>query len=150
MPREDFIVRKEILLAAPPARVWEALTNPELTEQYFFGCEVQSDWKPGSDIRFKRRILWLKFELKGKIVRIEPEKLLQYTLVNSSADNPEDAANRSLVTEELREQNGQTLLTVTDDVGDTDGAKKRFKRSSKGWDKILRGLKKLVEEEPAA
>jgi len=30
-------------------------------------------------------------------------------------------------------------------VGDAEGAEKRIKRSDKGWDKILKGLKEFIE-----
>jgi hypothetical protein len=42
--------------------------------------------------------------------------------------------------------NGVTTLTVTDDVGQGEGAQKRYARSQKGRDRVLRGLKKLVED----
>ena len=42
---KDFIVKKEITINATPAEVWDALTNPEKTKEYFFNCEVHSDWK---------------------------------------------------------------------------------------------------------
>ncbi|MGY3456009.1 uncharacterized protein YndB with AHSA1/START domain [Bradyrhizobium sp. LM3.4] len=31
-----------------PETLWEALTSSEFTRQYWFGAEVQSDWKVGS------------------------------------------------------------------------------------------------------
>ena len=35
---------------APAAKVWEALTNPEIVKKYFFGTNVKTDWKVGSPI----------------------------------------------------------------------------------------------------
>jgi hypothetical protein len=34
-------------------------------------------------------------------------------------------------------------------VGSGDGAAERYERSVKGWDKVLEGLKQLVEEKEA-
>ena len=130
-------------MKASPAEVWDALTNPEKTKKYFFHCKVYSDWQPGSDIVFKGRIFLIKkIELRGKIIEAEPGKILQYRLQNRNSKNTNSS---SLVTDELVYANGQTTLTVSDDVGQTEGAEKRFRMSEKGWDKVLKGLKKLVE-----
>jgi uncharacterized protein YndB with AHSA1/START domain len=142
---EEHIVRKQVEIRATPAEVWEALTNPEMTKEYFFRCRVYSDWKPGSEIAFKRKFLWWKLELKGEILHISPEKYLQYTLLNSRSGNEVDPASRSLVTEELSYQDGITTLQVTDDVGSSHGADKRYEKSEKAWDKVLKRLKKYVE-----
>src|SRR5436190_23157273 len=132
----NYVVHKKIILKAKPEDVWDALTNPHKTKEYFFGCEVHSSWKEGGGISFKRKILWLiNFELKGKIVYIEPGKLLQYILKNRKG------TSFSTVTDELTYADGKTTLSITDDVGESKGAEKRYSRSVKGWDKVLKGLK---------
>jgi uncharacterized protein YndB with AHSA1/START domain len=137
----DYIVRKSIDIKGTPSEIWSALTDPNKTKQYFYNCEVRSDWRPGSDIIFKGKMLGLiPIEFKGKIIEAYPERLLKYTISNHKGK-----AGESVVTDELRFLNGVTTVFVTDDVGDADGAEKRIKRSSKGWDKILRGLKEFVE-----
>ena len=137
----EFVVRKEISLKAEPSEVWHALTNPEKTKQYFFNCEVFSDWEVGSTIIFTGRLFLIKkIEMKGQIVKIEPNKLLQYTLMNE--DDPD---NFSTVTDVLTYTNGETTLVITDDVGQGEGAEDRYERSQKGWDSILKGLKEIVE-----
>lgn len=139
---EKHIVTKSILLDASPAEVWDALTNPEKTKNYFFGCKVESDWKVGSSIVFKRRILWIfPFELSGTIVQIEDGKFLKYKLYNKS-----DKSGFSLVTDRLSSENGKTRLEITDDVGTGDGAGKRYRKSVKGWDTILDGLRQYLKQ----
>jgi uncharacterized protein YndB with AHSA1/START domain len=140
---KQFIVKKQVDINADPSSVWDALTNPEKTKEYFFNCEVFSDWKVGSPITFKGRMLLVKkIEMNGKILAIEPGKLLMYNLINNDSGNPPSV---STVTDELSYANGVTTLSITDDVGDGDGAKDRFEKSEKGWDKVLTGLKELVE-----
>ena len=140
---KNFIVKKTVDINAKPSEVWDALTNPEKTKEYFFNCEVFSDWKVGSPITFKGKILLVKkIEMNGKILKIEPEKLLQYSLTNGDdKDNP----STSTVTDELTYKNGVTTLSITDDVGQGEGAEERFEKSEKGWDKVLKGLKELVD-----
>lgn len=139
---ETYIVKKEIEISSSAQNVWQALTDPEYTQEYFFGCAVHSNWNAGDSIAFKRMILWIfPFELKGKIIRINRTLLLQYSLKNTKH------SSESLVTIRLTEKNGSTIVTVTDDVGQGEGAQGRYNRSVKGWDKVLGGLKRTVEEE---
>lgn len=139
---EDFTVKKEILLDARPSEVWDALTNPKKTKKYFFNCKVFSDWKEGSTIVFKGRMFLLfNIELHGTILKIDHGKLLQYKLYHKSG-----ASGASIVTDKLLDDKGKTRLIITDNVGPGKGAEKRVKRSQKGWDKILKGLRKLVEK----
>jgi len=139
---ENHIVHKEVLLDAPPEMVWRALTDPEITKKYFYHCKVLSDWKVGSAIAFEGKMFWIfPIKLTGKIEKIEPGKLLQYTLQNHGT------SGQSLVTDELIGENGKTRLKITDDVGNEKGVEKRYKNSMRGWDKILRGLKRIVENQ---
>ena len=142
---KEFVVRKRVALDASPFKIWEALTDPAKTKKYFFNCEVFSKWIEGSPITFKGKIFLIKkIEMNGKIVKIIPEKFLKYTLKNGG--EKDSSAGFSTVTEELTYKNDKTVLSITDDVGTGEGAEKRYMRSLKGWDKVLKGLKKLVEE----
>ena len=37
-----------VYIRATPERIWDALTQSEFTQQYFYGSTVESDWTPGS------------------------------------------------------------------------------------------------------
>ncbi len=82
--------------------------------------------------------------MNGTILEIEPGKLLKYNLIN---DDSKDTPSSSTVTDELTYEKGITTLSITDDVGKGEGAEDRYEKSMKGWDKVLKGLKELVEEE---
>ena len=43
----------EVYIRATPEEVWQALTDPELTKQYYYDNTVESDWKPGSPIVYR-------------------------------------------------------------------------------------------------
>lgn len=142
---QEFIVKRKIAIKAEPSAVWYALTNAEKTRKFFFNCDVFSDWRVGSIITFKgKKFLIKKIELKGIILRIEHERLLQYTLKNNN--NNCDSVHFSTVTNELTYENGETTLTITDDVGKGEGAEDRYKKSEKDWNKVLKSLKEVVEE----
>ncbi|MFD2871068.1 SRPBCC domain-containing protein [Mucilaginibacter ximonensis] len=138
---KEHIVKKQIDITAPIEAVWDALTNPEKTKKYFFHCRVKSTWKPGSQITFKGRLFWIiPIELRGVIDKVDQPWLLQYTLHNRKD------SSQSVVTDKLTHKNGITTIHITDDVGSGEGAEKRYRKSVKGWDKVLKGLKELCEE----
>ena len=137
---KKYEVHQQLTLNADPMTVWDALTNPEKTKKYFFGCRVFSDWKPGSPITFKGRMFWIiPIKIRGKIIEAKPGKVLKYELHNK-------AGSTSIVTDRLTTENGKTTLSIHDDVGMGEGAEKRYHRSVKGWHKILAGLKEFLKE----
>jgi len=114
---KDYTVHQTLILNAPPETVWDALTNPEQTRKYFFGCRVFSDWKAGSSITFKGRMFWIiTIKMTGKIIKATPGKLLKYTLSNGKGKST------STVTDTIVEKDGKTILTISDNVGDGEGA----------------------------
>jgi uncharacterized protein YndB with AHSA1/START domain len=136
----QYVVHREVRIKAEPQRVWKALTDPEQTQKYFFHCRVRSNWQVGGDISFKGRMFYIiPVEMHGRIEAIEPGRLLKYTLHNRGS------SSQSTVTDTLNYQDGETVLSISDDVGDGEGAQKRFERSKKGWDKVLNGLKHYLE-----
>lgn len=142
---KEFIVKRKTVLKATPAEVWDALTNPEKTRKYFFHCKVFSDWEVGSTITFVGRIFLIKkIEMKGTILELIPQKLLKYSLNNANAKD--GTSSFSVVTDSLSYEDGKTTLTITDDVGEGAGAEERFKKSQKGWTKIIKGLRALINK----
>ncbi len=142
---QNHIVRERITIHARSATIWNALTTPELTKQYFFKSEIHSSWQVGDPLTFTRKFFGLTLTLRGILEQIEPERLLQYKLMNTKIFGKPAAHEFSRVSIQLSEQNGQTIVAVSDDVGSYEGAEKRYKRSVKGWHTILSGLKKLAE-----
>lgn len=145
---KELVIKKTITLNAEVSKVWEALTNPELTKQYMFGSEIVSEWKVGCPVIWKgvsdgKEIVFVK----GTIVNIKPGRLLQFTTFDPNAKYEDMPSNYTTVTYELSQEREQTLLSVTqgDFAGVADG-EKRYKESLGGWDFALNGLKELVEK----
>ena len=67
-------------------------------------------------------------------------------LVEQSAERITDIILRS-TRYQMMHNDREALHSMVRDVGSEPGAEERLKRSEKGWDKVLAGLKKLVEEE---
>jgi len=148
---QPMIVKSVITINAPVAKVWDALVNPEQTKKYMFGCETVSDWKVGSPLLWQMEYEGKPFiPVKGNIVKIEPGKLLVYTVIDPNSGMADIPENYLDVEYALTEANGQTTLTVTQSgfEGAAEG-EKRYKdtyNNGEGWNPILVQIKALVEE----
>ena len=143
---KELIVKKSVTVNADISKVWDALTNPERTKNYMFGCEALSDWKVGSPLIWKGAADG-KVYVKGNIVKIQHEKLLQYTTFDPNSDFEDVPSNYLTVTIELSPEKGQTTLSVTQgDFAGVENGEKRYNDSIGGWDYALKGLKEVVEK----
>ena len=139
----NFIAKASTTIAAPASRVWDALTNPELIKQYFFGTQAVSDWKEGSTLEFKGVWEGKEYLDKGVILKSHPEKLFQYTYYSSFSNLPDVPENYANISYELNEQDGETTLTVKQENVANEEARKH---SEQNWTYVLQGLKELLEK----
>ena len=148
---QPLIVKSTITINAPAAKVWDALVNPEQTKKYMFGCETVSDWKPGSPLLWRGSYEGKEMVfVKGNIVEIKPGKFLSYTTIDpNNPALPDIPANYVTVTYDLQEQNGQTVLNITqgDFSGVADGQNRYTEtyNNGEGWNPILVQIKALAE-----
>jgi uncharacterized protein YndB with AHSA1/START domain/DNA-binding transcriptional ArsR family regulator len=115
-----------------PEKLWEALTNPEFTKQYWGGRRIESDWKIGSPVKFVDP--QGKSGNPGEVLEFEPPRLLSYTW---SSNLP------SRVIFRLEPYGNVMRLTVTH-MGLEPGSKE-FEMTSQGWFAIMSSLKSLLE-----
>ena len=140
---KQFVARQSITINAPAAKVWDALVNPAKIKQYMFGTNAVSDWRKGSPIVFKGEWEGKTYEDKGMIVRLEPERLLEYTYFSPLAGLPDKPENYHTIIVTLSEKGTQTFLALTQDNNRTDQVREH---SEKNWQVALSGLKKVVEQ----
>lgn len=126
-------------IAAPPERVWEALTKPDISEKYWFGYRVTADGKPGERMTAVNPAGRLAHD--DPIVESDPPRRLVYGWKPLYKDMPDERPSR--VTFVLEPFKGQTRLTVTHDEFD-DGSK-IFGMIAKGWPAVLSSLKSFLE-----
>lgn len=138
----NFIAKVTTTISAPMGRVWNALTTPEIIQQYFFGTNAVSDWKEGSELLFKGEWDGKAYVDKGVILKSEPEKLFQYTYLSSFSNLPDVPENYSNITYELDEEEGETTLTVKQENVANEEARKH---SEENWASVLKNLKQLLE-----
>lgn len=139
----NLIAQASTTIQAPASRVWEALTNPELIKQYFFGTNVVTDWKIGSPIYYRGEWQGKSYEDKGTIMEFEPNRRLVSTHWSPLAGVPDIPENYHTVSYLLEEHDGSTIVTL---LQDHNASEEEKQHSEQNWNMMLDGLKKLVEK----
>ncbi|MDW6020728.1 SRPBCC domain-containing protein [Mesorhizobium sp. BAC0120] len=128
------IVEREI--AFPPEKIWRALTQPHLIEEWL----MKSDFKPVIGHRFNLRGEWGGV-LDCEVLAIEPEKTLSYTWNFAHDDDAFDL--RSVVTFTLTPTSKGTHLRM-EQVGFRPDQKQAYGGARVGWQQFLENLEQLV------
>ena len=139
---ENILATASITVKAPASRVWEALTKPEQIKQYLFGTDVTTDWRVGNPITYKGVWEGKAYEDKGKILEVEPERLLVATYWSSMTGIPDLPENYQTVRYEITPVEGGCRLTITQDNNRTQAD---ADHSAQNWNMVLDGLRKVVE-----
>ena len=139
----NLIAKVSTTINAPAQKVWDALTDPEVIRQYMFGTSVISDWKQESPIVWKGEWQGKKYEDRGVILKLEPERLIQYSHFSPLSGKPDLPENYHTVTIELVSHGVETAISLSQDNNETDQAREH---SEENWKMMLASLKKLLEK----
>ena len=127
-------------IRATPAKLWQALTEPQFIRQYWFGTTIECAWKKGSP--------WNMFfpdgrpTDSGEILEIDPPRRMVIRWQNEW--KPElKAEGPSRCTIELEPVDNAVKLTITHEIERPDS--KLITAVSGGWPRILSNLKSLLE-----
>lgn len=137
-----FVARQSTTIHADITEVWDALVDPKMIKKYLLGTEAVSDWKVGSPMIFRGEWNGKKYEDKGKILALEPERKFQYTHWSSLSGLPDTPENYRTVTFELSAANKSTILSVMQ----SDCTEQECSISEKNWASVLTTLKDLLEK----
>jgi uncharacterized protein YndB with AHSA1/START domain len=140
--KHQFKSASTFTINAPKEKVWDALTNPEIVKQYFFGTNLAADWKVGGMVYFRGEWEGKAYEDKGIITAIKENELLCYDY-KSSWDTSEDIRENYMPIEyKLSESNGITTLEITQGSATQEQAD----HSDENWKMVMNGMKELVEK----
>jgi len=139
---EAFVAKAGIAIDAPASRVWNALTDPDLIRQYLFGTKVTTDWQVGSPITYEGTWEGKAYKDKGKVLQVEPGKLLVSTFWSSLSGLPDIPESYQTVRYELAAEASGTRLTITQENNAT---LEDASHSERNWKIVLDGIKKLLE-----
>src|SRR5512136_739812 len=112
---KTFVAQATITINAPASKVWDALTQPDLIKQYLFGTNVTTDWRVGSPITYEGIWEGKAYKDKGKVLQVEPGKLLVSTFWSALAGLPDVPENYQTVRYELSTEGRGTELAITQD-----------------------------------
>ena len=118
--------------------LWNALTDPDVTQQYWFDTRIESDWNIGSKVLYRRN-----GELTDEHVVLAADKphRLSHTFQPLFGDFKAEPPSRVSFT--LEENGGVVRLTVVHDKFPPES--KVFRACSDGWPMIFNNLKTLLE-----
>jgi uncharacterized protein YndB with AHSA1/START domain len=137
MSKPEFVY--VIYIASTPEKVFAALTDAKMSEQYWAGNRVVSDWKIGA--AFALKLKREETDVTGKVLEYDPPRRLAYSF--HPRHDGMDAEPPSRVTFELEQQKDQVRLTIVHD-GFEPGSK-AFESISRGWPFVLSSLKSYLE-----
>ena len=140
---KGLVAKATISINAPADKVWNALTNPEVIKQYMFGTTVISDWREGSPIVWKGEWQGTTYEDKGIILKLKPERLIQYSHFSPLSGKPDLPENYHTVTIELTTDEAGTAVSLSQDNNETEQEREH---SEQNWKRMLDELKKLLEK----
>ena len=151
-PDQDALI-SEIQIAAPPERVFEALTQSDQLARWWTTPECpleffEMDARRGGRWHFKTKPSATvtvngvnEFEAIGEVLEFDPPRLLAYTWI---ANWHEDKLRRTVVRWELTPASGGTKVKVTHSgLAEEPAARKDY---SGGWTGVVELLKKFVEK----
>src|SRR5687767_13664835 len=128
------VVERE--MAHPPEKLWRALTQPHLMEEWL----MKNDFKPVVGHSFSLRGDWGGV-LDCEVLSIEPEKTLSYTW-DFAHDDPAYAL-KSVVTFTLTPTEAGTHLRV-EQAGFRPDQKQAFGGANAGWRQFLANLEQVL------
>ncbi|MFC7246665.1 SRPBCC domain-containing protein [Catellatospora aurea] len=126
---EPAVIRCDQFISHPPARVWQALTDPELHAKWWAAGDV----RPVVGHRFTLDMgNW--GEQPCEVLAVEPEKLLSYSFATGSLDNT--------ITFRLEPEGTGTRLFFEQAGLDLDSPLGRtaYEGMSRGWPALLRRI----------
>jgi uncharacterized protein YndB with AHSA1/START domain len=141
---ETLVAHVSMTIRAPRAKVWDALVDPEKIKQYILVSDVVSEWREGSSIVWKSEFQGKPFEILGKVLRLDPERLLEFDQSRPifRASQAARSSDYHRVTIELSDEGEQTQLSLTEQGNKTE---RELAHSEGGWRMALGNMKALLE-----
>jgi uncharacterized protein YndB with AHSA1/START domain/DNA-binding transcriptional ArsR family regulator len=141
----DFMTAKpihqmQIFIRTSPEKLWTALTDGRLTEQYYMQTRVESTWQPGAPYHYYTRDGGVMID--GVVEKSEPPRRL-VTTFNALWMPESERGETTRVTFEIEPVGAACKLTMTHEGLTPDAPLTLGIRT--GWAQILSSLKSLLE-----
>jgi uncharacterized protein YndB with AHSA1/START domain len=137
-----FVATAQSDVAAPPERVWAALTDPEQIASYMQGSRVTTTWEVGTPITWDGEYDGRSYQDKGEVLTYDEPRVLSVTHYSPMMGQPDEPENYHTLVYTLTEDGDGTHLELTQDGNESQEQADQFGRN---WQGMLDGLKSLVE-----
>ena len=138
----DHVARAEVLIGAPPERIWDVLTSPEPRPEIMFGARTVTDWQPGHPITWSGQWQGHAFEDKGEVLQVEPARRLVVTHFSPMSGQPDVPESYHRLEYRLEPVDGGTHVILEQDNNPT---AESAAHSAQNWRAMLDGLKTVAE-----
>ena len=131
-----------VLLNAPIEKVWNTLTLPELVKQWQYGSDLITNWKIGSEIRFRNEWEGQVFEQWGTVLEVIPNQKVKYSLFFPRPELEDKPENYFIMSYVLSEENNKVKLEIIQE----DNRPGAVQEEPQGEENpIIQALKTLIE-----
>ncbi|MHB1535003.1 MAG: SRPBCC domain-containing protein [Acidimicrobiales bacterium] len=141
-PMAGFAANAETDVAATPAKVWAALTEPEQITAYMHGSQVTTTWQVGSPITWDGEYAGRSYQDKGEVLTYDEPHVLSVTHYSPMMGQPDEPRSYHTLVYRLTPSGDGTHLMLTQDGC---GSGEQAAQFSQNWQNMLDGLKAHVE-----
>jgi uncharacterized protein YndB with AHSA1/START domain len=147
-------IEKQVMLDAPRARVWRALTDVSQFNAWF-GVSLTAPFAPGAEVSGKIKISgYDHVTMTIWIEKMEPERFFSFRWHPYAIESGVDYSTEptTLVAFRLEDAAGATRLTIVESGFDAIPASRRaaaFSMNEKGWAGQAENIRKFVAGHPA-
>jgi uncharacterized protein YndB with AHSA1/START domain len=131
-------ISQVVYIKASLERVWDALTNPDVTEQYWGKTRIESDWQVGSGILYLRDGQVMD---EHTVIEVEKPSKLVHTFQPMFGEFKNEPPSKV----SIHLQDGGEVVRVALLHDGFPPNSKVYLACSEGWPMILSGLKTLLE-----
>src|SRR6202047_1827674 len=143
MKAKNLIAKSSIQINNTVDEAWKALVNPEIVAKYMLKSQQVSDWQKGSNISWKKDFNGRRFEDKGEILEITPQKSLKYTHYSTASGKPDAPENYQTVSVALKENAKGTTIALS---SNNNAGEEEKEMTEKIWAYYLQGLKIIMDK----
>lgn len=136
------IAEASVIVAAPPERVWAALTEPDHVRKYLMGTALATDWKPGSPITWSGEWEGKPYTDKGEVIEVEEGRRLTYTHFSPLTGAEDSPENYHTLWWTLEEVSGGTQVVLNQD---NNSSEEEAAHNGETWQQVMASLKKVAE-----
>jgi uncharacterized protein YndB with AHSA1/START domain len=147
MKAKQLIAKSSTQINNTVDEAWKALVDPEIVAKYMLGSQQVSDWQKGSSIIWRKDFNGRRFEDKGEILEITPQKSLKYTHYSPASGKPDAPENYQTVSVTLQENAKGTTIELS---SDNNASEKEKEMTEQIWAYYFQGLKIIMDKQQAA